>query len=175
MTISIARINAYRNAVVACFRTAMPALRDCESQFGRFNLEELETNSIRAPAIRFGILSAKVKAVPSGESEGLLNCAAFVVTDGKDRDEQAWTLAEAVSVLLHSSQLFGMTKLSAPSGTQIQPVVTGKVKARGVSIIAVEWSQELRQLGEGIFSPDQVLIEELYLNDEPIEVDGANG
>ncbi|MCT6839224.1 MAG: hypothetical protein M3036_16405, partial [Bifidobacteriales bacterium] len=170
MTVPIARINAYRQAVVRTIKATMPALRECETQFGRFNLEELETTNIKTPAVRFGVLSAKVKPEPDGHSEAVLSCAAFVVTEGKDRDEHAWAIAEAISVLLHSGQLFGMTKLSAPAATQILPVVTGKLKTRGVSIIAVEWSQQLRQIGQGIFDADKVLVEAVYLNNELVDV-----
>ncbi len=163
------RINQFRGAVVATIKKALPELRECESQFGRFNLDELETTSVRAPAVRVGILQAKLKPAASGHAEGTLTCAAFVITEGKDRDDSAWVMAEAVAVSLHTSQMFGLVKLSTPQGVSIQPVISAAIKSRGISIIAVEWTQEIHQLGQGIFNDSGVVIPELYINDEKIE------
>lgn len=164
------RINEFRSAVVATIKKALPELRECESQFGRFNLDELETTSVRAPAVRVGLLQGKLKQVASGQAEGTMSCAAFVVTDGKDRDDMAWVIAEAVAVSLHTSQMFGLLRLGTPQGVSIQPVISAAIKSRGVSIIAVEWTQELHQLGQGIFDDSGSVIPELYINDEFIEV-----
>lgn len=176
----VARINEYRAAVVEAVKTAMPELRECGEQFGRFNLDELERESVRTPAVRVAVLKAKVTNAASGQAEALLNCAAFIIADGKDRDAAGWTIAEAVAVLLHSSQLFGLTQLGAPSGVEIMPVVGVKLKQRAVSLIAVEWSQELRQLGATIFDDEGHVLEELYLNEEEIDLgeladDGGEG
>jgi hypothetical protein len=166
MIVPVARINAYRDAVIAAIRQAMPKLMECSAQFGRFNLEELETNSIRAPAVRFGVLSAKVSPLPAGTSEALLNCAAFAVTEGRKRDEEAWAIAEAICVLLRPAQLFGLTHVSGPADVAILPVVTGRLKQRAVSIIAIEWKQTLRQLGANIFDEAGCLVSDLYLTGE---------
>lgn len=160
------RINEFRAAVVETIRKALPELRECETQFGRFNLDELETTSVRAPAVRVGILQGKLKPAASGQAEGKLSCAAFVVTDGKDRDDMAWTIAEAVAVSLHTSQMFGLFKLGTPQGVSIQPVISAAIKSRGVSIIAVEWTQELQQLGQNIFDQHGVVPAELYIDGE---------
>lgn len=163
------RINEFREAVVGTIHKALPELRECVSQFGRFNLDELETTSVRAPAVRVGILQVKLKPIASGQAEGTLSAAAFVVTDGKERDAEAWTIAEAVAVSLHTSQMFNLVKLGAPSTVSIQPVISAAIKSKGVAIIAVEWTQELRQLGENIFDANGVAISELYINGDEIE------
>lgn len=54
------RFNDYRAAVTQTIKDVMPDLNECEVQLGRFNLDELETNSIRTPAVRFGILRTKL-------------------------------------------------------------------------------------------------------------------
>ncbi|MHA7881721.1 hypothetical protein [Nitratireductor rhodophyticola] len=177
MSNAAARINAFRAAVVTTVKTAMPALRQCEEQFGRFNLDDLETNIIPSPAVRIAVLKAGISDQAGGEVEANLSCAAFIITDGRERDAQAWTIAEALVVLLHSAQIWGLTKLGAPEKVEIQPLVTVKLKQRGAAIIAVEWTQRLRNLGEGIFDDEQHLLTELYVNDElwiP-EAGGSNG
>jgi hypothetical protein len=167
----IARVNAYRTAVVATIRAAMPDLRECEEQFGRFNLDELETISVRCPAVRVAVLEARAMPMPNGQVAARLSCAAFAISEGRDRDAAAWTMAEAIAVLLQPAQLFGLTRLGAPEALRIQPIITARVKARGVAIIAVEWTQELRELGTAIFDDDGVLLEELYVNDELVDLD----
>ena len=165
-----ARINDFRAAAVARIHEAMPHLRECSEQFGRFDLDELETTMVRAPAVRVAVLSARVPPQPSGQADADLACAAFVVTEGARRDAEAWTIAEAVATLLHPAQLFGLTRLGAPGGVAIQPVVSGKLKARSVAIVAVEWRQPLRQLGDNIFDEQGRLLTELYINGEEIEL-----
>lgn len=169
------RINAFRSAVVARVAAILPAAA-VEKQFGRFNLDELAQTSIRCPAVRIAVLSGKLSTMASGQSEATpLQCAAFVITDGKARDESAWAMAEALGVNLHVGQMWGLTKIGGPSGVTITPAVTAEVKNRGVAIIAVEWRQELRQLGEGIFDASGRLFEGLYINDEEIEIPEQEG
>jgi len=163
---AIARINAFRQSVVSTFKEAMPQLRECEAQFGRFDLDALEKNMVRAPAVRVAVLRARPANQPSAEIAADLACAAFVVTEGRDRDETAWTIAEAIAVILHSAQLFGLTRLAAPRDVDIQPLLAISLKNRGVAIVAVEWRQELRCLGETIFDDEKHLLEELYVNED---------
>lgn len=163
---AIARINAFRAAVVAVFKEAMPQLRECEAQFGRFDLDALERNMVRAPAVRVAVLRARPANQPSAEISADLSCAAFIVTEGPDRDTSAWTIAEAIAVTLHSAQLFGLTRLGVPREVDIQPLLAIDIKRRGVAIIAVEWRQELRCLGDTIFDDEKHLLEELYVNED---------
>lgn len=165
-----ARIPAYRDAVVASIKEMAPELRSCEAQFGKLNLDEFEKAMITTPGVRVAVLSADVPNMPDGRKEAVLSCAAFVVCDGKTRDEAAWTLAEAIAVHLHSSQMFGLVRLGAPSAVKLQPVIAANIMNRAVAIIAVEWKQTLRVLGEAIFDDEGRLLTELYLNDEEIEL-----
>lgn len=176
MSTPLARINEFRTAVASSFGAAMPELRQCEAQFGRFNLADLENNSIPAPAIRVAVLKARGADQASARISADLSCAAFIITAGRDRDAQAWTLAEAVVKLLHSGQMFGLLNLTTPDKVEVQPLLAFPLKQRAVAIISVEWQQQLRHLGETIFNDEGQLLPELYLNDEPVSVDaeGAN-
>jgi hypothetical protein len=170
------RIEAFRTAVAARINVIAPELRSVEAQFGRFDLDELERTSMRCPAVRLSILRAPLVSALDGKLEAQLYCVAFVITDGKDKDRFGWNIAEAIATQLHSGQLWGLTRLAAPTDREIQPVVTGKLRDRGVSIIAVEWRQTLRQLGENIFDDNGVMFDGAYLNGEEVELDqgGAN-
>lgn len=164
------RINGFKEAIVATLKEKIPLLRECRAQFGRFNLDELEKESIRTPAITVGLLNGKASAQPSGHSEITFSCAAFIVTDGKTREDDAWNLAEAVIKILHSGQMFGLTKLNVPASVVVQPVISASIRTKGVAILAVEWSQILREIGENVFDENGHVITELYINGEAIEV-----
>ncbi|WP_455466225.1 hypothetical protein [Bartonella sp. B39] len=145
------RINQFREAVIKSLKAALPDVRDCGCQFGRFNLEELETQMLVAPAVRIAVLESRFNSVASGHMSADLHLGAFIVTTGKERDVHSWLLAEAIAVLCHSGQLWGLTGLSAPREVQIEPIVSAAIKQRGVAISVVEWHQDLHRLGQDIF------------------------
>lgn len=164
------RIESFRTAVLDRIKIKAPLLRTAEAQFGRFDLDELERTSLRCPAVRFSILKAPLKAEHNSQITAELHCVAFIITDGKDKDQAGWTIAEAIATELHPGQLWGLTRLGAPERAEIQPVVSGNLRDRGVSIIAVEWQQALRHLGLDIFDEAGVLLSELYVNGEEIDL-----
>ncbi|WP_330168936.1 hypothetical protein [Bartonella grahamii] len=151
------RINAFREAVIKSLKRALPDVRDCACQFGRFNLEELETQMLVAPAIRVAVLESRLSSVASGQISAELHLGAFIITTGKERDVSSCLLAEAIGVLCHSGQLWGLTHVSAPRDVQIEPIVSVAIKQRGVSISVVEWYQDLHQLGRDIFADEEQL------------------
>ncbi|EJF76771.1 hypothetical protein MCO_01484 [Bartonella sp. DB5-6] len=148
---NVGRINAFREAVIKNLKGALPDVRDCGCQFGRFNLEELETQMLVAPAIRVAVLESRMSPVASGYMSADLHLGAFIITTGKERDVSSWLLAEAIAVLCHSGQLWGLTHLSSPRDVEIEPIISAAIKQRGVSISVVEWHQDLHQLGQDIF------------------------
>lgn len=170
MTQAISRINAYRTAVIATVQTAMPELKNADVLFGRFNIDDLKQNSFKTPSVQFGVLSCRIER-QANNIDAKLGCAAFAVTDGKDRDAAAWTIAEAIAVLLKPSQLFGINNMSAPEAMKITPMVSGDLRTRGVAVIAVEWTQTLRNVGPDVFDDEGHLITELYINDEAVPAD----
>ncbi|KEG17048.1 hypothetical protein ACMY46_06165 [Bartonella bacilliformis] len=153
---TLGRINQLREAIKKTLKDAFPDVRDCGCQFGRFNLEELETQMLIAPAIRVAILESRLCCVASGQQSADLHLGAFIVTTGKERDYQSWLLAEAIAVFCHSGQLWGLTGLSAPREVQIEPIVSAAIKQRGVAISVVEWHQDLHRLGQDIFCDEGV-------------------
>ncbi|WP_208432198.1 hypothetical protein [Bartonella doshiae] len=163
------RINQFREAVIRSLKRAFPDVRDCGCQFGRFNLEELETQMLVAPAIRVAVLESRLTSVASGHMSADLHLGAFIITTGKERDVSSWLLAEAIAVLCHSGQLWGLTHLSAPRDVQIEPIVSVAIKQRGVSISVVEWHQDLHQLGQNIFCDEGQLKSGLISCDNEVE------
>lgn len=163
------RINQYRAAVVASLKAIMPNLRSCEEQFGRFDLEELEKTVIAAPAVRFAVLDGTMKPTATEQVDAALRCAAFIITEGKDRDTAGWAIGEAIAVTAKVGQRWDMTGVSGITDVKLAPVISANLKQRGVSIMAVEWRQDLMRLGTDIFDDQGRLLEELYINDELVD------
>lgn len=168
------RINEFRAAVVAAISAAMPALRSCEEQFGRFNLEELETTSVAAPAVRFAVLDADFTSTADDRQEARLKCAAFVITEGKDRDRAGWAIAEAIALQLRANQRWNLTRLLPPAGVRLQPVISGSIKRRGVALHAVEWQQTLVNLGDSAFDANFVVLQAITLNGDELDLEVAD-
>lgn len=161
------RMNEFRAAVVQTIAEKMPDLKHCESQHGRFNLDDLETKSFHLPAVRVAILQAKFNAVSDGTSSALLNCAAYCITDGKERDEKSWAISEAIASFLRPNEMFGLTGLQPPRLEKIEAVISGDIGRRGVAITVVTWQQKIRHIGQSLFHPSQdVIWPQLYRGEE---------
>lgn len=171
----MSRINTFRTAIEGIFASALPQLRSCEAQFGRFDLDELQRNTIKAPGLRIAILRAPVLVNASGSYDAALECAAFAVADGKapTRDADAWKIAEAALAVLSPRQRFGLPSISAPYDLRVAPLLTGQLDRRGVSVVALEWKQTLREVTSGVFEEGEPITLEIEVNGEPFEVEPA--
>lgn len=169
------RINLFRSAVTRTLKSAMPTVRSAEAQFGRFDLDELDRTSFVTPALRISVLSVKAPSRAAGTMDAVMQCAAFVVTDGKARDEQAWDMAEAIAAMLHPGQMFGLVRVTGPSSVAIQPVISSAIRNRGIAIIAVEWSQTIREAGAVLFDGAGIMIGGVTINGEPFEPEVGDG
>ncbi|ADZ72404.1 phage head spike fiber domain-containing protein [Polymorphum gilvum] len=165
----MSRINEFRTAVEATFTAALPVLRSCAVQFGRFDLDELQRNTIRAPALRIGVIRAPVQASAGGSYDVGLEIAAFAIAEGKEpgRDADAWAIAEAVLAVLSPRQRFGLARIGAPQGLRIAPLISGQFDRRGVSVVAVEWTQALREVTAGVFAEGEPIELTLDVNGAP--------
>jgi len=93
------RVDTFKQAVVAVIKTALPQLKECIAIGGRFNLDKLLESSFKPPAVYVSVLKSPVDIKPSGKISLGANCAAYVLTEGreKDRDLAAWVIAEAIA------------------------------------------------------------------------------
>ena len=132
-----ARFVEFRQAVADKIKEALPELQSCEVQTGRFNLDDLKTESVRTPGVRFAVIKAPIQNEPNASQTALCECAAFVVTEGRDRDTAAWTIAEAIASLAHSGQQWGLTKIGVPTDVLVAPVVSLGIEKRTTAILAV--------------------------------------
>lgn len=164
------RINTFRTAVRDHIRAILPNLASCETQFGRFDIDALDKMIIKAPSVRFAVLTGDGEQEAADRRTAILACAAFIITEGKGHEEAGWEIAEAIFTQLGPAQLWGLTRLSGVSKARIQPIVTGDLKMRTVSIMAVEWKQSLYHLGTGIFNDAGVALTQLYVQGEPVDL-----
>ncbi|HOV03867.1 MAG TPA: hypothetical protein PLJ34_10575 [Hyphomicrobiales bacterium] len=166
------RINTYRAAVPATLRPLMPALKTCEAQLGRFDLDRLEKTSLRTPAVLVGILAAPLKVNANATSSVFIEVAAFAVTGGPEakRDDAAWAIAEVIAATAHSTQRWGLDDIGEIEKVKISPVLSSALSDRGVSIVVVQWTQKLNGIGTAILEAG-VLPPEVYINDEEVSLD----
>jgi|GEM_PF-2663692 len=155
------RLNALREAVKKVIKETIPALASVESQFGRLGLEEMARLMVRPPSVRVAIISADFTPALDARLEAEVTLAAFIVTEGKNRDEQAWDIAEAICCLIRGNQLWGLTKISAPIGpARAAPLISAVDGQKGFSVSGIEWKHKLLGLGEGLYDEEgRALIE----------------
>ncbi|MBB4302351.1 hypothetical protein GGD81_001378 [Rhodobium orientis] len=164
MTDPESRLVAYRKAVTAGIRAALPELKTCDGIGGRFDLEEIESRSITSPAVLVGILAAPLKSEAQGTGRATLKVAAFVLTEGRSRDDTSWAIAEAIGALAvsKSTARWGLDHLALPSEVRIEPVISRR--KRGVALVVVQWSQSLSEIGASVFDEKDVAYTELYID-----------
>ena len=169
------RVEQFTGKVRDRLNEIMPDLAACEVIAGRFNLEQLEGRSFRAPAAFVGVLKSPVDLMPDGRVSLKANCAVFLVTEGREdkRDAAAWTMAEAVIAILGSTAHWGIAGIGLTEKVEVEPVVSATIARKGVTLIAVTWSNEIRRIGDNIFAEDGTLYGQLYVNDA-LAVDEAN-
>lgn len=171
----MSRLNAFRSALETTFQAALPVLRSCEAQFGRFDLDALKQTGIKAPGLRLAVLRAPVIVTADASYDLDLECAGFAVAEGREatRDADALAIAEAVLAVLGPRQRFGLDSISSPRDMRISPLLTGSLDRRGVSVVALEWKQRLLNVTAGVFEPGATIDLRLEVNGEQIDVEGA--
>ena len=164
------RINELRLAVPTRILQLMPSLRACQAIFGRFNLDELETYSAKVPAAFFSVTEARPEVQAGGQFDLALTLAVFLLAEGKDRDSQAWAMAEAVALMLTPDCRWNLQNLTGPADIKVAPVLGAQIKAKGVAIAAVSWRQVLTRASLHAFASAGVLLDELYVNGDPVDL-----
>ena len=162
------RFVQFRDAVVSQVKALLPELAECEAQFGRFVLDDLKTRSINTPGVRISIIAAPLQQRPDGSMTSTLECAAFVVCDGRDRDNASWSIAEGVGTLLHSTQRWGLQNIAPPQAPSIKPILQATDRRNGLVVIAVEWKQTLHLIGDGLIAEDGIVYEGYYITQSDV-------
>lgn len=136
----------FRTAVATAIKAKLPDLKACGTWGGRFDLAALKAVSTDAPAVFVAILGAK-KSTPVGDGTHTLplKLSAFVVTKGaKDlpHDDAALNICEALAGWI-PSQRFGVAGVGDASEAIWANLHSTGTQARGVSLMAVTWEQQL--------------------------------
>jgi hypothetical protein len=158
------KIDELQNAMVAEFKKFLPKLRMCEAYAGRFDLQELEAISVKAPAVLVSFLGIK-RIEEAGDERVDLICqfAAYLVTTdqkGLQRDAAAKNMSEGIATWMPNRR-FGVEDVGVPGGISADNLYDGKVRSKGVALAAVSWEQRVRT-GESVFKDDGVLPQTVY-------------
>lgn len=131
-------------AVADRIKLLLPNLLECKAAAGRYNVERLMDETIRAPGVIVSILQMKqVKGNAGPQHFYHLDMAAFIITKDKlglPRDEAASNIAMALAALIPDKR-WGHNDAGQAENVRGQSLVTAaslKVKA---SLWAVTWTQ----------------------------------
>lgn len=153
--------------IAARIATHLPELRQCEGMAGRFDLAELQTVAVRAPAVLVARLGSSMPRPLAGPHYIYsLRMAAFVVTKdvpGLARDAAAAAICQALLQRIPDAT-WGIDGLGPAADVADQSLSGGAQKAKGVTIWAVTWTQPttLEQL-----PPQAVIPVSLYVSQAP--------
>lgn len=173
----MSRVIAFAEAVAAAV-AAVPGVKHADWQLGRFDLEDLKRSSQRAPYVRVGVVNTGALRMVDAAPSATCQVAAFVVTQGRkaDRERQAWTIGEAVAVLATAgAQMWGLVGLASPTNVRIEPLTSAGADDKGVALLAVQWSQVLHRIGEGVFVADPSAPADLAIGEDGEPEDTAFG
>ncbi len=161
------RIEAFKAGMEEAINRIMPDLKSVEVLPGRFNLDDLQDRSFRAPAAFPTVLKSNFKMSAGLQLTLVAKCACFFVAQGREdeRNKNVWAMAEAFASILPGNR-FGMFKIGSPTDIEVDPLISAKIKNKGVSVVAITWSQELHALGEGLFDDNKVVLSQFYVNGE---------
>lgn len=153
--------------IAARIHTHLPELRQCEGMAGRFDLAELQTTSVRAPAVLVARLGASMQPPMAGPYHlYAMRMAAFVVTKdapGLARDDAAAAICQALLQRIPGAA-WEIEGLGPAADVADQSLSAAAQKAKGVAVWAVTWTQPttLEQL------PAQTVIPvSLYVSQAP--------
>ena len=142
------RLIAYRDAVAEHLRGAFPEIPRVDTHFGPFDLDELKSFSLRAPAIRVTILGwAPTEQVPTRELDCSVHAAAYFVTRSTaslKADVASLNMAETVAAHL---SVRSFTKFSEPAtNIACQNHYSGAVRefSGGIALFSLDWRAVVR-------------------------------
>ena len=141
------RLVQFRDAVTVDFKAFLTDVKEVEAHFGPFDIDELKSFSVKAPAVRVSIVgSAPTSAVATREVDVHLHCAAFVVTRATatvKADVYALDIAEAIVGRLSMRPFTGFSEV--PEKIKIENHYSGTIRETGgMALFSVDWHQVVR-------------------------------
>jgi phage gp37-like protein len=137
-------LNLTRNAIVQSIQVALPALKDCQAHGGRFDLQELQRWSRRAPAVL--VSAVQVPVVADNQTRHVqVRWVAYVVTrdtPGATRDVAALDYTEALLRCVKGNR-WGLDNTQRPENVAAENLYSGQADRQGVALWAVSWQQGL--------------------------------
>ena len=145
--LSPGRLVALRAAVIADLALLLPEVKSIEPHFGPFDLDELKSFSVRAPAIKVSLLGWQPSAdVSTRELDCEAHLAAYIVTrpqGATGADAVALDIAEALAGHLvkraHTAWSLPATRIACTNH------YSGGVREAGaIALFSVDWRSTVR-------------------------------
>ena len=140
--------NRFHEAVTADLKAALTGVA-VDEHFGPFELDELKSYAVKAPAVRVSIAGpSHTDAMSTGGREAHLVVAAFVVTKAAPNwpaHKSAMDLAERIAARIHR-RTFGLTFVEPPRDVIIENLYSGKLRefSGSVALFSVSWTQRVQ-------------------------------
>lgn len=138
------RILAYKDAVEAAFREALPESVHLFTHHGEFGEKELKAYLVKAPAVILAPIGIPSATVAGPNVMSTINYAAFVLTRSKPelpRGDAAMAITEAILGFLPYAT-FGQSA-RRPSDVEAANLYSGQIDSQGMALWAIRWRQVL--------------------------------
>lgn len=112
---------------------------------GRFDADEIERQSFKAPALRVAFLGApRTQPKPDETRSYDLALAIFVLTDGRGRALEGIDLTQAVAEEIELNRFNAPGGVAVPENLRIDALYSGEIDDKGISLHSVSWTQRMR-------------------------------
>lgn len=144
MTVPSDLLSTLNDAIAATIRTWLPQLATCKGMAGRFDVDALTRDGIKAPAVLVSRLGARqLRGTAGPQPEFGLDMAAFVVTKdalGLQRDTAAANICQVLLARI-PNRVWGLEDLGEAREVEEQSLITSATQGKAVSLWAVTWVQ----------------------------------
>lgn len=167
MTVSTDLLSTLNDTIAATIMTWLPQLATCKGMAGRFDVDALTRDGIKAPAVLVSRLGARQGRGTAGpQPEFMLDMAAFIVTKdtlGLQRDAAAANICQVLLTRI-PNRTWGLDDLGEAREVEEQSLISSDTKGKAVSLWAVTWLQP----AVFVAAPDlSTLAPQLYVGQAP--------
>ncbi|MEO1950678.1 hypothetical protein [Thioclava sp.] len=160
-------LKALPEEIAARVSEALPDLRTCKAQAGRFDLDALRKLGVAAPAVLVAVTRLAQSQTYAGPAPSFnVELAAFVITKdgmGLPRDAAAMTICQALLQLV-PNRTWSLAGVGEAERVAALPLVTAAQDKLGASLWAVTWQQPISF--DPLPASDPVAVE-LYVAQHP--------
>lgn len=160
-------IGALPGIVAAQIGAILPELAECKGRRGRFDLDALVKEGVKAPSVQVALIELRQSTVYAGPYFTFsARMAAFVVTKDRTgllRDDAAAAIVTALLRLIPDAR-WGLPQVHPAADVMAEAITTPQLEGKGVTLWAIAWSQAVALDTPAVPAPLPIT---LYLGQAP--------